>query len=381
MDVKILHVVPTYYPAVRYGGPIHSVHGLCRALAESGHEVEVYTTSVDGAGRLAVPEGVPVDVDGVRVRYFRSRFDRLYWSPQMRRAFATPDCRFDVMHLHSVYLWPTAAAAHAARCRRIPYVLSPRGMLVPELIDAKSAALKRAWIRLIEHRNLRFAARLHLTSAQETRDIERCGLVLPPIVEIPNGVAFETDCARAPVAGHVLYLGRISWKKNLMALVEAICALPDSSLTLAGPDEEGLAATLLQWAAARGAASRVSWVGQVGPAAKRDLFSAATLTVLPSFNENFGNVVVEAMAHGCPVLVTPNVGARDVVECCAGGWVAAGTDATQLLEALFEALSDSKEAANRGSNAMRYVRSELSWGAVASRMTAVYREVVLEKDG
>lgn len=377
MGLKLLHVVPTYYPAVRYGGPIHSVHGLCRALAVEGHEVEVHTTSVDGPKRLDVPEGVPVDVEGVRVRYFRSRFDRLYWSPQMRRALDDAVSQVDVVHLHSVYLWPTAAAARVARCRGVPYVISPRGMLVPELIAARNSILKRCWIRLIETKNLRFADRLHLTSPQEFRDLKRCGLALAPVVEIPNGVDFDTDFYRSPTAGHVLYLGRISWKKNLLALVNAICALPNASLTLAGPDEEDLVATLLKQSRALGAASRVRWVGQVERSERIKLFSSACLTVLPSFNENFGNVVIEAMAQGCPVLVTPEVGARCVVEDCGGGWVAGGTSEHQLREALSSALSDPQTGEERGLNAARYVRNELSWSTVASKMSSVYKSILL----
>ena len=70
--MKLLHVVSSYLPATRYGGTIVSVHGLCRALAARGHDVHVYTTSVDGPADSAVPHGEPVDVDGVKVWYFQS---------------------------------------------------------------------------------------------------------------------------------------------------------------------------------------------------------------------------------------------------------------------------------------------------------------------
>src|SRR4029077_18256535 len=87
--LHLLHVVPTYLPAVRYGGPIRSVHALCRGLAELGHEVHVFTTSVDGRGDSAVPLGTPVALEGVQVPYSPSRFlRRLYWSPPMRRALS-----------------------------------------------------------------------------------------------------------------------------------------------------------------------------------------------------------------------------------------------------------------------------------------------------
>ena len=128
--MRILHVVPTYLPATRYGGPIYSVHGLCRALVRRGHEVHVLTTNVDGAGVSGVPLDRPVDLDGVQVRYFPVPFlRRLYWSPQMATATDARMAESDVLHCHSVFLWPTWMAARAARRARVPYVCAPRGML------------------------------------------------------------------------------------------------------------------------------------------------------------------------------------------------------------------------------------------------------------
>src|SRR6516165_809817 len=102
-QMRILHVVPTYYPAVRYGGPIHSVHALCRALVAAGHQVHVITTSVDGPGDSNVPHGRSVCVDGVQVYYFRSRFlRRIYWSTDLAQALKSMMIDFDVAHLHSV---------------------------------------------------------------------------------------------------------------------------------------------------------------------------------------------------------------------------------------------------------------------------------------
>src|SRR3974390_979633 len=107
--MKILHVVPTYYPAVRYGGPIRSVHGLASALAVQGHEVHVYTTNVDGNGVLPVPIGHPVRLDGVKGWYFATSLGRrLYRSLGMHQALESNVTSFDIVHLHSVFLWPTS---------------------------------------------------------------------------------------------------------------------------------------------------------------------------------------------------------------------------------------------------------------------------------
>src|SRR3974390_2943697 len=101
--MKILHVVPTYYPAVRYGGPIRSVHGLTSALAARGHDVHVYTTNVDGEGVLPVPIARPVRLDGVNVWYFATSLGRrLYRSPGMSEALDSNITSFDILHLHSV---------------------------------------------------------------------------------------------------------------------------------------------------------------------------------------------------------------------------------------------------------------------------------------
>src|SRR5262245_61707241 len=82
--MRILHVVPSYFPAVRYGGPIFAVHGLCHALAVRGHQVDVFTTNVDGPGISPVPVGIPVKLDQVTVRYFACPlFRRLYWAPAL----------------------------------------------------------------------------------------------------------------------------------------------------------------------------------------------------------------------------------------------------------------------------------------------------------
>ena len=225
--MRVLHVVPTYLPATRYGGPIYSVHGLCNALASNGHDVHVFTTNVDGAVDSDVPLGVPVLLDGVHVWYFPSkRLRRLYWSPPMMRALKAQLPQFDIVHLHSVFLWPTWAAARVARACGTPYVLSPRGMLVRGLIRRKSRWLKSAWIRMIESPNLSNAAAIHVTSKRERKDLEELGLALSRVHIVPNGVDLE-DCSpemhldpeleavltKGPSA---LYLGRLSWKLSLI---------------------------------------------------------------------------------------------------------------------------------------------------------------------
>ena len=172
--MRLVHVVPTYLPARRYGGPIVAVHGLCRALAARGHDVEVYTTSIDGPSDSPVPHDKPVMLDGVTVRYFASPYlRRLSYAPALERALRGSMAQFDVAHLHSVFLWPTWRAARIAEAAKVPYVISPRGILVKRLIASRSRWIKTAWIALIERSNLERAAAVHATSEVERRELEQ----------------------------------------------------------------------------------------------------------------------------------------------------------------------------------------------------------------
>src|SRR5947208_98989 len=103
-----------------------AVHALCRALAARGHTVEVFTTSIDGPRNAPVPHGKPVMLDGVKIHYFASPvMRRLSWAPPLARALRREIAGADVAHLHSVFLWPTWAAARLARGAQVPYGISP----------------------------------------------------------------------------------------------------------------------------------------------------------------------------------------------------------------------------------------------------------------
>src|SRR5262249_24850198 len=160
----------------------------------------------------------------IQVRYFACPFGRrLYWAPELARALAYEIDKIDIVHLHSVFLWPTWAAARAARSADVPYVLSPRGMLVQDLIARRSRIAKSAWLRLNERTNIERAVAIHLTSKLEGVEIKKFGWRLPRLAVIPNAIDetfiqngeaapdVETVTLEQPL---VLFLGRLSWKKG-----------------------------------------------------------------------------------------------------------------------------------------------------------------------
>lgn len=360
--MKILHVVPTYLPAVRYGGPIVAVHGLCKALVARGHEVHVFTTNVDGDGVSGVPLNAAVDLDGVQVHYFPSRFPRLYWSPEMARALHGI-ASYDVVHVHAVFLWPGVAAARAARNAHVPYVISPRGMLVRELIRRKSAAVKIAWLQLAERRGFAHASAIHFTSQLEWEDAKRVALPLPSPVVIANGIDVE---ARPDVARDdrtLLHLGRVNWKKGIDRVIEALPSLPGVRFIVAGNDEEELTPRLVALAEKHGVADRVQFVGPAYGAAKNELLARATLFVLASRSENFGNAVLEALAMETPVALSAEVGLADEVVAAGAGVI--GLDLEPLLR-------DGERRARMGRAGRALVESRFAWARVAEEMEEAY---------
>jgi glycosyltransferase involved in cell wall biosynthesis len=384
--MRILHVVPTYWPAVRYGGPIVAVHSLCRALARLGHDVEVFTTNIDGAGVSNVPLGVPVPLDGVRIHYFPAElWRRLYWAPHLGQALKQDVGLFDVVHTHSVFLWPTWAASHFSRRANVPYLISPRGMLVKEMVERRSRLAKRAWIEIFEKRNLKMAAAIHATSALEATELQRFGWRLPRIAVIPN-VVDQPDEADGSISPDVreaadrlpfaLFLGRISWKKGLDRLLRAFARTRFGRLVIVGPNDESLLPELLQLAGELQISERVHFLARtVSRQDKAHLYNLAQLFVLPSYSENFGNTVIEAMQHAKPVVVTPEVGAAEIVGKAKCGLIVAG-DPKPLGEAIDCLMTDSSLASRMGEAGRRHVLLHFEWRAVGAQMEALYDDVI-----
>jgi glycosyltransferase involved in cell wall biosynthesis len=289
---------------------------------------------------------------------------------------------FDIVHLHSVFLWPTWAAARIAAAAGLPYIMTPHGMLGREVIRRKSRWIKRAWIQLIERRSLAGAAAVHVTAEVEAVELRALALPFRRLALIPIGV--ECPETHAPLmagpfaslpARYALFLSRINWKKGLDRLLQAWVHVPEVSLVIAGNDEEGYQPKLEAQARKLGISDRVLFVGPASNEDKWALYERADLFLLPSYSENFGIVVAEAMAMGCPVIVTPDVGAGELVmEADAG--VIISNEPAHLADAVRRLLADREARRRLGQNGRVFAREHLSWDSVAARTDAVYLGMV-----
>lgn len=380
--LRILQICPTYFPAVRYGGPIRSVHQLSAALVRRGHVVHVYTSSMDGPVDLQVPLDHPVTLDGVQIHYFRVPWmRRLCRAPAMQVALQGNVKGFDLVHLHSVFLWPTWTAARAARAAGVPYLISPRGMLGDAVIRGKNRLIKSLWIRLIERRTLRESAAVHVTADLEAQEIAALGLRTANTICIPNGVSWpakHAPLASGPFAGickpYALFLSRIDWKKGLDRLIAAWKWVPDLTLIIAGNDETGYRQRLEKIAAESAVSDRVRFIGPASDEHKWALYENAAMFILPSYSENFGNVVAEAMSMGCPVVVTPEVGLAELVRESGAGVVVEGTP-RKLASAIRALQQDSAARRLMGERGRFAVRRHLSWESAAARMESAYADI------
>jgi glycosyltransferase involved in cell wall biosynthesis len=384
--MRILHVVPTYLPATRYGGPIYAIHGLCKSLVAAGAHVSVFTTNVDGASVSNVKLNSHVDMDGVEVTYFASPYlRRLYYSPDMKLALKKQIGRFDLVHGHSIYLWPTTLAARICYNTHTPYVLSPRGMLVEELIAKKNQILKSVWIRFVERKNISKASSIHFTSLTEANAASQLNLNIRTSFIIPNGIDIHDvdnfkktkllDTKKNNEMPLILYLGRINWKKGLDRLIKSMTLVKRGKLVIAGNDEENYTQQLKNLVRQYGLNDRVAFKGPRYGEDKYFLLSGADVFVLPSYSENFGNTVLESMALGCPVVVTPQVGLASKVEQTHAGLVVDGQPES-IAEGINRLLDDQPTALKMGENGSRAARNEFSWTFVACQVFKKYQSVI-----
>lgn len=381
--MKILLYAPNYLPATRYGGPVRSAHGLARGLVGLGHEVTVFTTNVDGPGRLDVLSDRPVDRDGVRVRYFPvAPPRRIYCSPAMARAVDAAIGTFDAVHVNGMFLWPGPRIARAAIRAGKPLVVSPRGMLVPELIAGKSVLAKRVWIRLLERRGLAAARAIHVTSEAEAEGVRRLGLDQAPLAVIGNGVERPSvlpgeEEVRAiwgdvPRNRRVAFLARLDWTKGLDLAIHAVRALPRAVLLIAGPDQIGLRARLEPELARVDGSLAGRFLGSLDGAAKWALLAGADVLIAPSLHESFGMSVAEALAVGTPVVATPGVGAAAILKRLDPACVVPREE-TALAAALARLLGDPARRFRLGRASQTVMAETYSWSEIARQMAVLYQ--------
>lgn len=394
MPLRVLQIVPSI--SLVYGGPSQMVRGFSQALAQAGADVTVLTTDSNGdtgQAPLDVPLNQSIEQDGYRVRYFRcSPFRRYKFSVDLLRWLSQNAQNYDIAHIHALFSPISTAAATVARHKKLPYVLRPLGTLDPADL-AKKKRLKQIYGQLLERPNLAGAAAIHFTSPLEAELSHRFGVATKDWV-IPLGVDPQPSLARAeqdqvldalqiprdqPL---VLFLSRLDPKKGLDLLIPALAQVAQAAIpfhwVLAGDNPQDLAykKAIEQQIQTLGLAERTTMTGFVRGAQKQALLQAADLFVLPSYYENFGIAVAEAMLAGLPVVISKGVYIWPDIVSGETGWVC-DLSVDALADALRESLENPNQRRIRGQQAQIYAQTHYRWDAIATQTLAAYGTIPL----
>ncbi|MGF1482515.1 MAG: hormogonium polysaccharide biosynthesis glycosyltransferase HpsP [Cyanophyceae cyanobacterium] len=386
--MRILQIVPSV--SLVYGGPSQMVLGLSEALATLGADVTLITTDSNGdAGQppLDVPLEKPIQQNGYRTIYFRcSPFRRYKFSWGLLRWLRSHAEEYDIAHIHALFSPVSTAAATVARSQQLPYLLRPLGTLDPADLQ-KKRRLKQLYGVFLEKPNLAGAAGIHFTSVQEAKISERFGTHTRDVV-IPLGVQLSPPLPQGQARAHlgiavarplVLFMSRIDPKKGLDLLIPALEQLAeelDFQFVLAGanPQDPDYERAIQQRVQSSPLSKRATVTGFVEGELKLGLLQDADLFVLPSYYENFGIAVAEAMAVGTPVVISDQVHIWQTVSDRQAGWITP-CRVEELTNALRQALLDSQARQERGENARRLVQEQYSWRAIAQQMIEVYQQL------
>jgi glycosyltransferase involved in cell wall biosynthesis len=389
--LKILHVIPSVAP--RYGGPSVAVVEMCRALDVAGMEVMIATSDADGYGRLPVSIGRKTMYAGVPAIFFQRQWSEAFkYSHGLATWLGRHIRDFDVVHIHAVFSHASMAAAGACRKSGVPYIVRPLGTLDPWSVGQK-ALRKRLFWHLAVKRMLLAAAAIHYTAAEEQRLAESSlglarGVVVP--LGVPDDLFAEGDTTAAPLATpfgsdpYVLSLSRLHPKKGLDLLIPAFLELirdPQFAawrLVVAGDGDPTYRATLDQLVHSHGGEDRVHFPGWLQGAAKVDALRGAGLFTLPSYQENFGISVVEAMACGIAVLISQHVNLAPEIEAAGAGWVVP-LEPARIGCALAAALASPEERKLRGMAGRALAQREFGWPGVAKQLRRLYESILLER--
>lgn len=388
--MKILHVIANLAP--RYGGPSQAILGMTQSLAAIGNEVTIYTTNQDGDGILEVPLDQHICKDGVSIKYFQIQNPRFFGTslPMAKKLkFELKRKNFDIVHIHSLYMFHGAVAAHYCRKYNIPYIIRPHGTLDPFLYNRHRK--RKAMIeKLFENKNIKNAAALHYTTEEEK-------LLARPFIShdrgfiVPNGINLNDYRKSVDLGGFrskypetknkkiILFFSRLNFKKGLDLLIDAYAKITltrdDVHLVIAGPDNEGYGQQVKQWITSHNLNNRVTFTGMLRGEAKLEVLYDSDIFVLPSYSENFGISVIEAMICGLPVIVSNKVNIyRELMDNNAGEVV--NCDSIEITQSILKLINDEEYSKKLSENGKKLVEEQFQWSKVGQSLNSNYREIL-----
>lgn len=327
--MKLCVVVPSFYPAFIYGGPIISIHNTCQALADQGVEVFVSTTNANGESKLNVPVNQFQQLaKNYNVKYYDDTIvGRFSWQFFFNIAADIKAC--DVVKVEDIFSTYVPITLFFSVFYKKKVMLSVRGVLSRWALNSRKKIFKQLWLFFFI-RPFRNYIVWHATSLDEKDDINR-SFPSSNVVVVPNGVNAE-DYRKTPILSRSQYfslfgislpddnqvivsMGRLHKVKGFKVLIEAFSMLhnenPKIVLLIAG-DDDGVGEELSLMIHRLGLINAVFLLGNLSGNKKIQFLAGADIFALTSYSENFGNVYLEALASGTPILATEGTPWRDI---------------------------------------------------------------------
>src|SRR3989449_2138136 len=346
--------------------------------------------SSDLQRNLDIPLGMPFQMEGTTVYCFRCSLLRRYgFSLGLSRWIRRNLRNYDLVHIHAFFSYVTVPLVYYAKKYKVPYIIRPSGELSSWSLK-QSRIKKRLYLSLLGRRCLNSASVLHFTSEDEWTAGRRLAPGTPSVV-IPLGTDTFTE-EEFPTRGRfrkkypmlnqkllIVFLSRLDHKKGLDRLLPAISTLAmgrdNFAVVIAGSGEREYEARVHDLVLAHGLKEKVIFTGFVQGQDKMDLLRDADVFVLPSYDENFGLAVIEAMAVGAPVVISNNVGIyHEVTEYGAG--LVTSCESDEIAHALSTLLDNESLRRKMGKSGRRLVGDKFTWEKVAARLIEHYETIL-----
>jgi glycosyltransferase involved in cell wall biosynthesis len=390
--MRVLHITPSI--ADVRGGTSRAILGIATALQAQGVKVDIVTTDDNGPDRLAVPLGKAVIYQGVPVHFFprfsppQARVRDFAFSSTLRPWLAQAIPAYDLLHTHALFSYPGTVAMQLARQLQVPYLNQPHGLLCEWSLQ-QSRRKKHVYLAIAERTNLNHSHKILVTAKKEQQEVDYLGLrastaVVPLGIDLPQAIGQAQQRLRQKLdlpAGEpiILFLSRLHPKKGLDYLIPALGKLTHHRFTVvvAGNGEVTYESEIKALIAQHGLKDRTRFLGFVEGEAKELLLQGSNLFTLTSHSENFGVSVLEAMAAGLPILITPGVALAPEVKAHYIGYCP-DLDIQAIAQAIEHALTHPDNLRAMGDRARQLVLNHYTWDRVAAQLIDVYA-AILEK--
>lgn len=388
--MRISLVTPSFYPATAYGGPIFSTLNISKALSDI-EDISIFVSTTDAN----VDSRLVVDLK-IWHKFKECFYVKYYYSDILNRVsigliwglWRDID-NSDIVYTQYIFDISTPASIIYAKLLKKPILLSPRGSLCPRCLT-QGSNLKGIWLDWIIRPFAKYIT-WQATSAQERDDI-LARFKSANVVIIPNGVEYDRYQNSNKLTKQEFYkkythididididkiiisMGRLHKNKGFNILIysfkSTLSLYPDSKLFIAGADE-GIKDDLSRQIKMLDLEGKVFFVGELRGEDKIDFLANADLFVLPSHSENFGNVYVESLAAGTPIVAGRNTPWGEVVEYNCGEWVA--NSVYETYRAMTRVLKQDRELMRINS---KKLAKKYAWKEVSKQFQAIFKDLI-----